>query len=100
MNIKTNHKYRDLLSYWESNPKELKDFSYIENMEEEGVNRFFRYRGSVYDANEFMRVPDSMHWQGGELIEWHGYQSDSCFSGILIRYSGDHEAVKVGSCYS
>ena len=100
MKITTNHKFRDLLSFWDLTPKELKDFDYIENMEDNGISRFFRYRESVYDANEFMRIPDSLHWQGGELINWHGYQSDSYFSGVLIRYSEDYESVKVGSYFS
>lgn len=100
MRITTNHKYIDLLSYLDLTPKELKEFDYIGNMEEEGIARFFRYRGNVYDTQEFMRVPDSLHWQGGELEDWHGYQSDSYFSGVLIRYSEDFEAVKVGSYIS
>ena len=100
MKITTNHKSRDLLSYWDLTPKELKEFDYIENMEEEGIARFFRYRGSVYDTNEFMRIPDSLHWQSEEIIKWHGYQSDSYFSGVLIRYSEDYEAVKVGFYFS
>lgn len=100
MKITTNHKYRDLLSYWDLTPKELRNFSYIENMEENGIARFFRYRGTCYDTQELMRIPDSLHWQGGELIEWDGTRPDSYFSGILIRYSEDHEAVKVGSYYS
>ena len=97
MKIKTNHKFRDLLSHWDLTPKELEEFDYIEAMRESGVNRFFRYRGCVYDAGEFTVVE-----KGGELkaAGWHAYLSDSYFSGILIRYSGDFESVKVGAYFS
>lgn len=96
MKITTNNKERELLSFWDLTPKELKEFSYIENMEEDGGSRFFRYLGRVYDACEFMRIPDSLHWQGGDLIDWHGSYPETYFSGVLIRYSRDCEAVIVG----
>ena len=97
MKIKTNHRFRDLLSYWDLTPKELKQFDYVKNIEENGIARFFRYRGTCYDAGGFTLVP-----RGGELEAggWQGYFSETYFSGVLIRYLGGYEAVKVGSYFS
>ena len=44
----------------------------------------FCYRGEVYFLSEFVRTsfPHAPAW----IREWDGYQGDSFFSGILVRY--------------
>jgi hypothetical protein len=72
------------------------------------VNRFFRYRGDIYDTNEFVRiVPCSQSFgycHGAEpdspLLKWDGIQTDSFFSGIVIRYCEGYESVVVGLALS
>ena len=96
MKITTNNKERELLSYWQLSKRELKDFNYIERMEEDGIGRFFRYRGDCYDVSEFDIVQHTQFYKEGACENWHGYQSDTYFSGVLIRYSGDFESVIVG----
>lgn len=52
---------------------------------------FFVYRGMRYYLQEFMKVESfSAPW----LQEFHGYNNDSFFSGVLIIYSDDGESVK------
>jgi hypothetical protein len=88
--IITNNVPRDVLYSHELPAKELAEFDYLDNPEEAS---FFRYKGEVYDLGEFMRG-------GGELSAWDGYQSDSYFSGILVKYAQDNERVIVGRYYS
>jgi hypothetical protein len=105
--VKTNHNYRPLISGWQLTDSERAEFDYIEDWDNDTSNRFVRYRGQVYDTNEFSRIigydselgpmgfshrasPDS------ELINWHGILTDSFFSAIVIKYSEDWESVKVG----
>ena len=91
MRIVTNNQPRVILSWYALTPVEQKEFDYLE----EGEGSFFRYKGDVYDLGEFMRV-DHTAIPG----DWHGYASDSYFSGVLIRYTSDHGQVIVGSYYS
>jgi len=57
---------------------------------------FFRYRGNVYDIGEFMRCES----KDSPLASWHGYSSDSMFSGVLIRLVDNGESVIVARFYS
>lgn len=106
LTILTNNVPRDLLSLWDLTDKERKDFDYVS--EDDGHARFFRYRGSVYDAHEFERIP--AHHPEEAFHRWAGYQSDSFFSGVVIRWplmfpewpekGLDFERVIVGRYYS
>ena len=96
LEIRTNHHWKDLVSFYDLPTKAQKDFDYIEE-EERWSTRLFSYRGSWYDVNEFMRVWDQFP---NEFKAWHGYQSDSFFSGVLVRYSEDFEQVQVATYMS
>ncbi len=51
---------------------------------------FFKYEDRKYYLSEFMRcerVPECME-------EFHGYASDSFFSGVVIKVSDDGDAIK------
>lgn len=99
LTIKTNKHWRNLLYGYEITPKEREDFDYI-YPEEFDSHAFFRYRGVVYDPSEFERVSSTMLLRWSSMSTWQGYQSDSFFSGILIRYSRDCERVQVGTYFS
>lgn len=99
MKIKTNNRPRDLLSLWELTEKEREGFDYV--AEENGAERFVRYRGQVYDTEEYMRIdphtaphPDRQGWEN-----WAGYASDSFFSGTLVRYTDDGYRVVMATYY-
>ena len=89
MEIKTNHRPRPILSAYELTEKEALEFDYIEP----GEGSFFRYRGQVYSLEEFM-VWDNPASPTGQ--QWDGYRGDSYFSGIVVKYVEDGDAVKVG----
>ncbi len=99
LTIRTNNKPRSVLSRWELTPMESAEFDYL--APDEGS--FFRYRGQVYDLGEFCRViaPGAACHHPTECAEpafqgWHGYMSDSYFSGMLVKYVHDCESVIVG----
>ena len=98
MQIKTNHKPRHILYRWQLTPKESAEFDYLPENEGE----FLRYKGQVYDLGEFMRIEKSTapHCQREGWEKWHGYSSDSFFSGVLVKYCEGFESVIVGTYYS
>ena len=97
MHIHTNRQPRPLLSFWELTLKEQGNFDYIEDPKTDGGNRFVRYRGWVYDTQDMMSVrhehlntdSDFIH----PLTEWDGYDSDTAFSGTLLKFCDNYERV-------
>lgn len=96
--ITTNNVPRDLVYGYELTPKEREEFDYYDTEELES-HEFVRYRGWIYDPSEFMAVPRNTCAPDGieSLQQWDGYQSDSYFSGIVIRYVDGFERVIVGT---
>lgn len=94
MKIITNSVPRDLVYGIDLTEKERKEFDYID-ADNFPCHDFLRYRGNVYDVNEFMRC------NGNEFMSnWDGYSDDSYFSGIVIKFVDDNERVIVGRYYS
>jgi len=58
---------------------------------------FIHYRGHWYHTSCFMRFgyPGSVPFQG-----WHGYSSDSFYSGVLIKISDDGETYQIATYIS
>lgn len=83
MQIICNNKPRPVIQSYELTDKEQFDY------ETEGP--FFRYRGAVYDIGEFTRIDRNIapHPQRAGWEKFHGYLSDTFFSGMLIKYDGD-----------
>jgi hypothetical protein len=90
--IKTNNVPRATFSGYELTDKEKAEFDYYAP-EELNDALFFRYKGNAYDIGEFLIAPES-------LKPWHGYLSDSFFSGIVVKYANNNEQVIVGKYYS
>ena len=109
LTITTNNVPRDLLSGFDLTDKERAEFDYIEDMGD-AIDRFFRYRGNVYDTQEFVRIELAskrsnpfclgVYEEDSPLLNWDGYQSDSYFSGIVLRYCEDYDRVVVGLAMS
>lgn len=95
-NVVTNNMPRNVIYGFELSEKERQEFDYMENVDD---GTFFKYKGNVYDLREFMRVSDVMQ-NCHNLAGWDGYQYDSFFSGVLIKYVDDCERVIVGRFYS
>ena len=100
MKIKTNNVPRRLVYGYELTQKEAADFDYL-SPDELSVHDFVRYKGQVYDMGEFMRIDKTVaqHSQREEWEDWHGYSSDSFFSGVLVRFSHDGESVVLATYF-
>jgi len=101
LTIITNNRPRDLLSLVDLPEKTRADFDYIEG-DEVYSPRFVAYRGHYYDVCEFMCTPqrEPARQELNELAAWDGYQSDSYFSGTVIKYVDRFERVIVGRYYA
>src|SRR5262245_379 len=94
LTIKTDHKWRNL-SYRNEVPESvLKDqFDYLS--EDDSADGFFEYRGHWYHTSYFFQAEGC-----DEFGDWHGYASDSYFSGVVIKLSDDGEQVMCGTYFS
>ena len=97
LRIITNHVPRFTIDAYELTIDEQGQFDYldwpaIERGEDSAT--FFRYRGQLYDLGEFQTTRGLPEFS--PLVAWDGYQSDSFFSGIVVRYANDFESVIVG----
>lgn len=97
LTIVTNNVPREVINGWQLTADERAEFDYYDwdGDDAEGLEQsFFRYKGELHDLGEFMR------WESGPddhpFYQWDGYQSDSFFSGLLVRYCEDWEYVVVG----
>jgi len=97
MEIITNNQPRQVIYGYDLSDKEKQEFNYVVDLDSYGP--FFRYKGLTYDLNEFQRVTDTMENCHG-FNGWDGFQSDSFFSGIVIKYTADYEHVIAGRFYS
>lgn len=108
MQITTNNQPRNLISWYDLTEKEQADFDYIEDGQFNG----FRYKGQAYDLGEFVRILSRSQQNNGyynsfahtcddgdAMLEWSGVQSETYFSGILVKLVDD-ESVIVGRYFS
>lgn len=100
MKIITNNIPRKIIYGCELPEKYRKEFDYLSD-EEYAINTFVVYRGNAYDLYEFMRIEDNVksNVQFAEWNAWHGYASDTYFSGVLVRFIDD-ESVIIARYYS
>lgn len=97
LKIITNNKPRYILYWYELKPREKKEFTYLDTEDRQDAARFFRYRGNVYDLEEFFTTREVATM---DLTGWEGYQSDSFFSGIVVKYCDDYERIIAGRYFS
>ncbi len=96
LTIKTDNKWKNLISGYELPKGKRKDFDYLTE-EELDCRDFIKYRGVYYDLGEFMWIDNTFP---EEMKKWDGYTLDSYFSGIVIKYSEDRDQVKIGTYFS
>ena len=105
MDIKTNNQPRQPMSGLtlslfvgdKQAAKIRKQFDYLTDTEFEDES-FIMYKGYVYAMSDFMRI----EWDStGDLAQssWHGYTSDSFFSGVLIKLCDDGDVILGRYCY-
>ena len=85
INIITNNKPRQLIYGYELTDKQKEDFDYIEDIDS---RKFVKYKNNIYVLSDFMRIKNN-----DSLKDWHGYNSDSAFSGTLIKYIEDDSVI-------
>lgn len=94
LEIITNHHWRPILYSHEIPEKVLEnEFDWMRDPDNYS---FFKYKDWYYCLEEIMVLDERSPFGG----RWHGYHSDTFFSGILVEISDDGEMVKVGRYYS
>lgn len=91
LTITTNNHWREVLHGFMLTEKQREDFDYIDDIDS---HTFIKYKGNILDP-EFMRIDSTMLLHNPEFKGWHGYMSDSFFSGLLIRYSECGDAYQI-----
>ena len=96
LEIKTNHHWHDF-KYADEVPAEIlaNEFDYQDH--EDVIDGFIQYRGCWYHLDGFMSIQNH---GDADFSSWHGYASDSYFSGVLIRISEDGEQYQIATYYS
>lgn len=92
MEVTTNNIPRPVLHWGDLSAEEQAEFDYTGH--DPHSYSFFRYRGEVYDLGEFTRIPHGIQYAG--WLGWHCYQSDSYFSGLLVKIDYSEDMVIVG----
>lgn len=103
-----NHKY-EIIHGFELSEKERQEFDYYSSDELDSAD-FVRYKGNIYDLNEFMGLENNTELsQNGK---WNGYFGETYFSGVLIQLPyieeidpiygkiKNYDYVRIGSYYS
>jgi len=93
LKITSNYHEREVVCGFELTEEEKEKFDWATPEEIEEM-LFFRYKGNIYSLGEFTRFPSGMFPD-----YWHGYASDSFFSGILVHFTDDNDFVVVGWYY-
>ena len=88
--ITTNNHARSFLYGYDVPDHVLSDFDHLDDGE--NSDGFICYRKRYYHVSDFMLSP-----KGGPFEEWHGYLSDSYFSGVLIKMSEDGETYTIAT---
>lgn len=88
MKIITNNQPRNIINGFELSEKERKkEFDYLSD-EEIDQGSYIRYKNWVYSLDEFLRIENTQEFKG-----WHGYSSNSYFSGVLIKILDDDQVI-------
>jgi len=78
LTIITNNHRRDIIYWWELTEEEKAEFDYAT---EESM--FFRYKGSLYCLDDFMRIE---HHPNSDFASWDGYSPDGFSSGTVVKW--------------
>ena len=77
MKITTNNQQRPIV-YWDDLPESAQDeYDYLSDT----GSSFFKYKGRYYSFDEFLGCKD-----GGIFHGWHGYHSETAFSGVVVKH--------------
>lgn len=97
MKIKTNNIARELVTFHDMPVKARSDFDYVTD-DAPFEYRFIQYKGTWYDTYDTQRIAvdvgQFMGWtmavqKDSPLSKWHAVVSETYFSGVLFRFTGD-----------
>ena len=91
--IKTDHKWKELLNWWDLTTKEQADFDWLDDEEKQIGASFVKRRGRVYCLDEIMTIDRSAHLAASG---WDGVKAVSFYSGIVVKLSRDGDRYKIG----
>lgn len=94
MKITTNNHWREF-KYAHEVPTDVIEWNDHLN-EDERCDGWINYCRHWYHLSDFLRITNA----SDEMSQWHGYRSDSFFSGILIRLSDDGERYQIATYIS
>lgn len=94
--IRSNFHKIDILAGWQLSNKEKRQFYYYSSLSDLHEASFFRYRGRVYDMEEFSIFQDAN--RPDAFKNWEAYSNDTYSSGLVIRFAPDtnFECIQVG----
>lgn len=102
LQITTNNRERELVAFHDLPAKvAARDYDYVTG-EDRHSPRFVKYRGEWYDTGDMLSTRELQHCDGtADLARtWHAYQSDTYFSGIVVRYCNPYDdCVIIGRYY-
>lgn len=106
VHIITNSVPREVIDAYELTTVERAEFDYLDwsaiDAGEDSAS-FVRYAGELHDLGEFSSFYGITRDAGlpTEFAGWHGYRSDTFFSGMLVRYTDEQcESVVVARFFS
>ncbi len=98
MTIKTNNHWYEFKTWDDLTASQKSNFDYL--TEEEQLEReYIVYKGWAYTLDDFMNLGRN-NQEPSDFKGWHGYHSDSFFSGVLIRIHDYGDAYQIATYYS
>ena len=94
MEITTNNHWREFKYSYEVPTDVIEWKDHLDEIDRH--DGWINYRGHWYHISDFLRISNA----SDEMSEWHGYSSDSFFSGVLIRLSDDGESYQIATYIS
>lgn len=97
--IITNNIPRHVIYGFELSEKWRKEFDYLEGVDLDCAT-FVMYKGWLYHLGDILALNTGLDCLPNGFENWHGYVSETYFSGVLFRFSNDWESVVCGRYYS
>ena len=94
MQIITNNAERQFLYGYDVPDSIHAEFDHLDD--DSRQDGWIHYHKCWYHVSDFM-VLNEFYGQPDDFIDWHGYSSDSFFSGVLIRISDDGETYQIAT---
>jgi len=97
--IKTNNHWYEFKTWDQLTKSQQANFDYLTESEQQ-EQEYIVYKNWPYVLGDFMNMGRSDAGLPDEFEAWHGYHSDSFFSGVLIRVHEYGDAYQIATYYS